>query len=187
MFYLETRVNNNVTPIVKIFNANGVEFKYPPLYIIQPAPESNLVMSSWGGNSGYGVSKVSRTKTGHFTLESIFTISKAQFYSKTKSSLDIQTKCFTSENDPQIQFNDAVTINKVVFKKSQPFGAAAAGNQYHQQAFRTMHDDYCWNITLTNHSSSDWNEVDSNEAKNLEDSSWKELNQILSTFRFTKS
>lgn len=168
---------------LQIFNSQGVEFAYPAGFSIQPGPGTNLVRSSWDGNSGFGVAKTTNARSGSYQLTSMFTVSNTKFYSKDKSADNTATQCFVSV-DPQSQFIDTVTINGQVFKKSSEYSRAAGGTATQVVAYRILHNESCWDITLTNETNSDWNNVNKNETNLLEESAWKELNQILSTFKF---
>ena len=177
----------NLKPNSRTFDSNEVQFVYPSSYTTEPGPQSNLVMNSFGidSNIGYGVAKTTNTKTGHFRLESIFTISRTRFINESDNIDNTESQCYVQGTDSRFNFEDSVMIDNINFKKSQQYSGAGAGNRYTQQSFRTYHNNYCWDVTLTDHSSSDYNGVDMNEVKKLEDNSWGELNQILSTFKFT--
>lgn len=197
---LEKSIHNNqiipsptTSPIVQpkidisdwqTYSNSDLSFQYPPDFNLQPAPESNLVMSSWGNNSGYGVAKISHSKTGHYNLESIFTISKTQYFDKKTNANTTESKCYQPPEGYNLNFSLSKTINGVIFRDSNQYNGAGAGNHYFQRTYRTYINNYCWDITLTNHNSSDWNNVDTNETDKLESSTWSQLIQILNTTKF---
>ncbi|MFH0852195.1 MAG: hypothetical protein V1845_01125 [bacterium] len=90
--------------------------------------------------------------------------------------------CLKSEND-KVALTETQVINGVTFYKDTTTGAAA-GNLYDSQVYRTVRNNWCYELNLTVHTGNIGNypegtvkEVDKNKV-------FDALNQILVTFKF---
>lgn len=168
-----TNQNNNQTNNLETYK-NGTynfQFQYPPeFYFVAPAGYSNL-----GQDSEQIVQIQSDNKNfpGTNLADYAFTVSNQYNYADCLKSVNNKTPLMQTKQ-----------INGIIFYQDATTGAAA-GNLYDAQIYRTVRDNWCYELTLTVHTGNIANypegtvtEVDKNKVFDI-------LNQVLATFKFT--
>lgn len=98
------------------------------------------------------------------------------------SSNNSTPACLLTPRD-KVKMDKTEEINGITFNVGTQNGVAL-GNTYESTVYRTIKDNTCYEVVLTIHTTSDWNNIDWNEIEKSKDQAKQTLNQILSTFKF---
>ena len=165
--------NQGVDQILSTFkflpNASDINIKYPSTYkkLEKPADGTVYLTNNLVSLSGPTFSRTNYNHTPYLTVnfEEI-----------------PRWKCYKKWWD-NTEMKDEKTINNTIFRTVNR-GGAALGTRYQSVLYRTMKDDICYEILSTIVVSGDWNTVKESDYYPQQEETQKELDQILSTFKF---
>jgi hypothetical protein len=158
-------------PNLEVFSHDDFSFQYPSDFSIA----SDLPVFDKAANVITTlVSKKSTYFAPNYNQESIFVINK----------LDDTKNCLAGDESSQ-SLGEKV-FNGVSFSAISLLDAGV-GNRYDLTTYKTVHNQKCYEVAYTVHSSSDWNNVDMDAAQASVNERKKVLEEIMTTFTFSSN